>query len=156
MFLIPIDLAPFADIPTPKALAMIEDAEAQAALIAPCIATLDAASVKYAAVRAILRGAVLRWHDAGNGAIVSTQQGAGPFQQAVTVDNTRQRRGAFWPSEIEQLQSVCKSDDAKGIFAIDTAPGSGSVHRPWCALAFGGAYCSCGADIAGEPIYEAG
>lgn len=28
------------------------------------------------------------------------------------------------------------------------------VHRPWCSLAFGATYCSCGADIAGEPIYE--
>ena len=31
-----------------------------------------------------------------------------------------------------------------------------AAHRPWCNLMFGAAYCSCGADIAGEPIYEAG
>ena len=28
------------------------------------------------------------------------------------------------------------------------------VHRPWCSLILGANYCSCGADIAGYPIYE--
>lgn len=31
-----------------------------------------------------------------------------------------------------------------------------SIHRPWCSLNFGANYCSCGADIAGESIYEGG
>ena len=43
--------------------------------------------------------------------------------------------------------------DAKGAFALDMA-GIGSIHLPWCSLAFGAVYCSCGVDIAGEPIYE--
>lgn len=34
--------------------------------------------------------------------------------------------------------------------------GDSSIHAPWCALAFGALYCSCGADIAGYPIYEQG
>lgn len=36
--------------------------------------------------------------------------------------------------------------------------GSGSAHMPWCSLAFGAAYCSCGADLTnGEyPLYEGG
>lgn len=29
-------------------------------------------------------------------------------------------------------------------------------HLPWCSLNFGATYCSCGADIAGWPIYEDG
>lgn len=29
-----------------------------------------------------------------------------------------------------------------------------SPHLPWCSLNFGATYCSCGADIAGRPIYE--
>lgn len=41
-----------------------------------------------------------------------------------------------------------------GAFAIDTAPGHGSAHLPWCSLMFGGTNCSCGVDIAGHPIYE--
>ncbi|MGH3504321.1 MAG: hypothetical protein ACRDQA_25995 [Nocardioidaceae bacterium] len=42
-----------------------------------------------------------------------------------------------------------------GAFSI-TPSGSGSDHLPWCALAFGALYCSCGTDIAGYPIFELG
>ena len=38
-------------------------------------------------------------------------------------------------------------------FTIDMVP-DGTVHQPWCTLQLGGGYCSCGADIAGYPIYE--
>jgi len=41
-----------------------------------------------------------------------------------------------------------------GAFAIDMVPTGSSVHLPWCNFAFGANYCSCGADIAGYPIYE--
>ena len=40
-----------------------------------------------------------------------------------------------------------------GAYSIDTVA-TGTVHADWCALAFGATYCSCGADIAGYPIYE--
>jgi len=43
--------------------------------------------------------------------------------------------------------------EASGAFAIDTL-GASSAHLPWCASMFGALYCSCGADIAGAPIYE--
>ncbi len=43
--------------------------------------------------------------------------------------------------------------DPSGAFAIDMV-GSATTHAPWCNLAFGALYCSCGADIAGYPIYE--
>ena len=42
-----------------------------------------------------------------------------------------------------------------GVYAIDTSP-TVSCHLPWCSLSMGAAYCSCGADIAGYPIYEGG
>lgn len=45
--------------------------------------------------------------------------------------------------------------EASGAFSIDTL-GVSSVHLPWCSLNLGAAYCSCGADIAGYPIYEGG
>lgn len=38
-------------------------------------------------------------------------------------------------------------------FAIDSVPNA-TVHLDWCALSLGATYCSCGADIAGTPIYE--
>jgi len=42
-----------------------------------------------------------------------------------------------------------------GAYSVDTV-GSGAVHLPWCSLSMGALYCSCGADIAGTPIYEGG
>lgn len=43
--------------------------------------------------------------------------------------------------------------DPSGAFAIDMVPGVGSIHDLACSLRFGAVYCSCGADIAGKPIY---
>lgn len=43
-----------------------------------------------------------------------------------------------------------------GAFSIDMVPSLGSMHLPWCSLAMGATYCSCGVDIAGVPIYELG
>jgi hypothetical protein len=162
MFITPDDLAPFASIDATKAAAMIADAEAMAILVAPCLPGLttapdgeteaDAAvrEARLSAVKAILRGAILRWEDAGSGAV--QQQTAGPFSQTVTP---QARKSMFWPSEIEQLQGICSSQDTGKAFTIDTAP-AGLYHSPICALYWGAGYCSCGADIAGRPIYESG
>ena len=150
------------DLPTvvrdsvdPEVLQVMTDGlNAMAARVAPCLAD-DPTEAQLAEAKLILVGTVKRWADAGSGAV--QQQAAGPFSQ--TLD-TRQRPGwKLWPSDVEQLQEVCIGGDTESrtAFAIDTAPGPGGpFHRPWCALAFGAAYCSCGADIAGEPIYEAG
>lgn len=42
-----------------------------------------------------------------------------------------------------------------GAFTLDML-GTGSAHLPWCSYSLGAAYCSCGVDIAGTPIYELG
>lgn len=42
------------------------------------------------------------------------------------------------------------SGGAFSIFPSSTA----NLHLPWCASMFGAAYCSCGVDIAGYPIFE--
>lgn len=39
-----------------------------------------------------------------------------------------------------------------GAFSVDMLS-TDTVHSDWCSLVFGAAYCSCGADIAGYPIY---
>ena len=44
---------------------------------------------------------------------------------------------------------------ASGAFTLDMV-GTGTRHLPWCSLMFGATYCSCGVDIAGEPIFELG
>lgn len=108
------DLAPFAEIETAKAVAMIDDAEAMALLAAPCIATEGFAYST--AVKAILRGAVLRWNDSGSGALQA--QSAGPFGQ--TIDTRQERRGMFWPSEIVALQSLC-ADSQGGVYTTSLA-----------------------------------
>ena len=100
--------------------------------------------------RLVLLGAVRRWAEAGAGAW--QQQSAGPF--GMTVD-TRQRTGYnLWPSEIEALQDICATDTPGGAYSVDTAPPQTGLHADWCSLAFGALYCSCGADIAGVPIFE--
>lgn len=144
----PEDLAPFATIDAAKAAAMIEDATALAIRVAPCIATAEFTDL--GAAKAILRGAILRWNEAGTGALTSQQ--VGPFGQV--LDNRQQRRGMFWPSEIEQLQALCRDASSSGAFALDMTASTTTAHRPWCAQYFGALYCSCGADIAGFPLYE--
>jgi hypothetical protein len=102
-----------------------------------------------AALKAILRGAILRWNDAGSGAKSSVT--TGPFSE--TIDTTVSRRGMFWPSEITSLQSICSDGLSGKVFSIDTVSFNG-VHAATCSINFGAAYCSCGADIAGFPLWE--
>lgn len=153
-FLTVHDLAPFApELDAEKAQHMIEDASAMAVLAAPCLGA-DPSTLsegKLAAVRAIIRGAVLRWNEAGTGALQA--QTVGPFGQ--TLDTRQNRRGMFWPSEIADLQGICNEGSPGGAFSIDTGSTSTVVHADICAVNFGALYCSCGAVLtAGLPLYE--
>jgi len=134
---------------------MIAGANAKASRVAPCLVSTDAAPTadQIAEAKMVLIGAVKRWSEAGAGSIQS--QNAGPF--GMTVD-TRQRTGYnLWPSEITDLQAICSTGPTgRQAFSIDTAPVSTSAHLPWCDLNMGGTTCSCGVDIAGDPIYELG
>lgn len=126
------DLAPFATIDAARAEAMIEDAEAMALLAAPCIATIG--FVHGAAVKAILRAAVLRWNDTGSGAAQTVQ--SGPFAQ--TLDTRQERRSMFWPSEIVALQGLC-ADAQGGTYSVSLAGpdrGAGYWSQPdtWVPL----------------------
>lgn len=113
------DLAPFATIDDDKANAMITDAVGLASLAAPCLADTSTMSVvQLAAAKAILRSALLRWNESGVGA-VSTQT-MGPF--SVALDTKQPRRAMFWPSEIADLQKVCRGTSDGGAFCVDTAP----------------------------------
>ncbi|MET7867980.1 hypothetical protein [Micromonospora taraxaci] len=133
--------------------AMVAGANAKAARVAPCLVSIDPGPTgdQYAEARLILLGAVKRWAEAGAGAF--QQQTAGPY--SVTTD-TRQRSGFnLWPSEIEALQSLCRTAGPPSAFTVDTAPGCGTIHSPICSLMFGALYCSCGADLTGTgPLYE--
>lgn len=142
---------------------MVDAANAKASRVAPCLSwdgtvtgqpapTAD----QLAEARLILIGAVSRWTQAGSGAVSTKTTMTGPYMSTETLD-TKQRTGYnLWPSEIAQLQDLCKNGGVASAFSVDTAPALGGIHAPWCSLNFGAAYCSCGADIAGEPIFELG
>ena len=139
------DLTPFApDIDELKAELMIEDAIAAALIVAPCI--LDDDFQHEAAAKAILRRSILRWNDAGSGAV--TQLSAGSFQQ--TTDNRNPHKSLLWPSEITQLQELCGLTRKGRAFTIDTTPPNAGMpqHAPECSIYFGG-ICSCGAIVNG-------
>lgn len=153
----PADLAPFATIDSAKAGAMIADVMASAVRVAPCLRDETLTDDLAAAAKAILRGALLRWNDQGSGATTTVTTGA--FS---ATTQAAERRGLLWPSEVTDLQDVCRQhspDNGERVaraYAIDTAPVAASMHLPWCDLMFLGASCSCGASIAGAPIYEGG
>ena len=114
LFIAAADFAPFAKIDPSKLAAIIDDAEAMAITVAPCLeGSLTAA--QGAAVKAILRGAILRWHEAGSGALESKT--AGPF--SATFDTRIQRRGMFLPSEITDLQKVCANRGDNAAYTVD-------------------------------------
>lgn len=135
---------------------LVAGANAKASRVAPCLVSTDPAPSEAAIdeARLILLGAIKRWVDAGSGAF--SQMTAGSFSAST---DTRQRTGFnLWPSEVTALQEICAAGTAKAkSFAVDMAP-SGGVHVPWCALAFGALYCSCGSDINNYegPLYEGG
>lgn len=148
----PADLAPFAQIPPDRAAAMIADATAMAVRAAPCLA--DDGFAHPDAARAVLRAAILRWHEAGVGALSSETIGPYSYQ----TDTRQTRRGMFWPSEITQLQDLCRTGETPGAYAVDTAPtATGGQHADICAVNFGASYCSCGAVLTGYlPLWENG
>lgn len=135
---------------------MLAGANASAGRVAPCLVdtTTPPTADQLAEAKLVLLGAVTRWSQAGAGGVTTVQQGAGPFQQSTTTDNRPRSGYKLWPSEIAQLQDICKGQTKAGAFSIDTAPSLDGQHAPWCALAFGATYCSCGVDIAGYPIFE--
>lgn len=126
--LTPADLTPFApDLNEDLAQLMIDDAVATAAVVAPCIVTDEFAYPE--AAKAILRGAILRWHESGTGAMQSKSMTAGPFAQTDTFDTRQVRRGMFWPSEIKDLRKLCNSAGRRA-FSIDLAPDAGIAPPP--------------------------
>jgi hypothetical protein len=79
----------------------------------------------------------------------SFQQSAGPFAFGGKPANPH---ADFYLTKAEK-KALSGRQQA---FGVQIAGPEVPVHRPWCNLNFGATYCSCGADIAGEPIYEAG
>lgn len=118
--LTPADLQVFApDLSDAKAQVMIDDAVALAVVHAPCLQ--DASFDKRDAAKAILRGAILRWNDAGTGAVQSESYASGPYSMSQTVDTSQVRRSMFLKSEIKELRRLCGSARREA-FSVDLAP----------------------------------
>lgn len=141
-YLTPHDLSAFIKVDEAKAAAMIKDAEALAVLAAPCISSAEfAARPDLAdALRAVLRRAIIRWHEGGVGAV--QQSGAGSFQQTTMPTSPK---GLFWPSEVVELRRLCTAltGERGGAWSVDLAP-AWNPHAAWCRLRGDGPYCTCG------------
>ena len=83
----------------------------------------------------------------------------GVVQETVTVDEASiSERFSRTPRRVTILPGwwTMLGVGSGRAFTINMAPGDHSGHLPWCSLSMGAAYCSCGVDIAGVPIYEGG
>lgn len=102
----------------------IEDVWARAVGVVPVIAEDDFPPVnkpeKAAAIKAILRAIILRWHEAQSGAATGKTQTAGPYAQAVQLDSRPKRGYTLMPSEVVDLQRACKTKGA--MFTVSTMP----------------------------------
>ena len=129
----------FQGVDPAKAAAMIADALALAARVAPCITSSDFAFPD--AAKALIRGAVLRWNEAGTGAVQS--QTTGPY--GVTIDTKQPRRSMFWPSEISDLRDMCSASGPDAAFSVEPGVQTFTAgHASVCPAVTGGA-CLCGA-----------
>ena len=135
--------APAADSPEGLAWQMwLDDAELQIRVRYPDLATLDQgvlALVERWAVEAKIK----------NPDPVSTRQVS--FDDGSESSTFTRSSGTV--EILPEWWQMLGGQKTRKAFAIDTL-GTYSGHLPWCALMFAAAYCSCGLDIAGEPIFE--
>lgn len=108
------------------------------------VAELDQARVDYVVREAVV--AMVKRPDDATQVAVSVDDGS--------VSRTyRSSKGRV--SILEEWWALLAPSEKKRAFSIDTVPIC-SQHLPWCSLSMGAAFCSCGTDIAGHPIYEVG
>ena len=86
---------------------------------------------------------------------VSGQETTGQFSGSNTITFGGDNPGALGLLD-EERDALRPPDAPRGgqAFSIGVAPAGATDHLPWCSLWFTGKWCSCGADIAGFPIFE--
>ena len=86
---------------------------------------------------------------------VSGQETTGQFSGSNTITFGGENPGALGLLD-EERDALRPPDAPRGgqAFSIGVSPAGATDHLPWCSLWFTGKWCSCGADIAGFPIYE--
>lgn len=137
------------DMPTgadAHASVLLEDAS-QFILDTVPTAALAAEATRRRIVCAVVRRAM---PDPSTNGMESVQETTGPFSMTLKPVNPA---GDFYLTK--QEKSALGAGVQKA-FGVQIAGPISGVHLPWCDLNFGGTTCSCGVDIAGEPIYEAG
>ena len=79
--------------------------------------------------------------------VESYQESAGPFSHTFKPVNPS---GDFYLTKAEKTALGAGVQKA---FGVQIAGFTADIHAEWCSLNFGATYCSCGADIAGVPIF---
>jgi hypothetical protein len=128
------------------ATVLLEDAS-QFILDTVSTAGLASASTRRRIVCSVVRRAIPSQD--GMDGMESIQESTGPFSQTFKPVNPS---GDFYLTKSEK-QAL--GFGAQRAFGVQIADVSTIIHAPWCSLNFGATYCSCGADIAGAPIYGA-
>jgi len=112
--------------------------------VALAVDPLDVATVDYVVREAVV--AQVRRPDDATQVSVSVDDGS--------VSKTyRSSRGRV--TILDEWWALLGLVPSSGAFTLDLVSTTAS-HLPWCSYSLGALYCSCGADIAGEPIYEWG
>lgn len=136
---------------------MCKDVLAVAVAVAPCLRRDELPDHITNAAQAILRNAVVRWAQADPSPAV--QLSAGPFSQ--TIDTSQRKGGLLWPTEIKQLQDLCREvtqESERQAFMADQLPSSpGMVHATTCDVWWAPSRCSCGAILTQRaPLWGSG
>lgn len=125
---------------------LLEDASQFILDTVPSSATVDP-KTRRRIVCAVVRR-VMQADDTGLDGMENVQVGAGPFQFSGKASDAD-----FY---LKKAEKVALGDGKQEAFGVQIAGFGCSAHLPWCNLNFGATYCSCGVDIAGVPIFEAG
>ncbi len=91
--------------------------------------------------------------------MVADAPGRGVLSESVQIDDgqytTRYERAPRRVTITPEWWAMLGVATGKGsAFSISMEPASLTTHADTCSLYFGATYCSCGADIAGFPLFE--
>ncbi|MGQ3385290.1 hypothetical protein [Glutamicibacter sp. TV12E] len=104
--LTPEDLIPLdSTLTTAKAEILIADTVARAYGLVPELAE-DLTALQASASKAILRKAILRWHQTGSGALVQRSESTGAYSVSETVDTKSSDRAIFTQAELKELRGL--------------------------------------------------
>lgn len=131
----------------PYAETQLEDASQFILDMVPSAADASA-STRRRVVCAVVRQAMQTGDDELG--ISQVSESAGGVSRSWSPSNPN---GDFY---LTKAQKQALGHGVQRAFGVSIAGGAASPHVPWCNLNFGALYCSCGTDIAGEPIYEVG